>query len=722
MKQMLQAAIDYHKAGLSVVPTNSHKIPTVPEWTSFQQEPADEATIRRMFANGESVALIGGAVSGNLEILDFDCAGEAVKGWADLVKSEDPDLAGVLPYESTPSGGGHIVFRCPEVTIPGAAKLAQKKVLVSGPGKHEYANKTHEAKLVNGRWYIAPCLIETRGEGSYAVVNPSPGYVLKKNDFRKPPVITAKQRDLLINSARALNEWAPLPDTAKPQRTPQPQGSSDLSPGDDYSNRADIRALLERHGWVKVNEGGFKGSKTERYRRPGKSHGWSASLIDGRIFHNFSGNADPFEMDKAYAPFSVYGFLEHGGDFSEAARTLVQQGYGATAAQGTPNHMTNQDPRPGKTPKKSKPKGMTLKQLKSVFKAEITYLWRDHFPHGLPVIYAGREGMGKTSILIQAGKEIVEQNPEGTVVWFASEGSVQDTVAKLEDAGVGERFVVGQKSDGTFKWNLNNYNDLKELDTLLGSLDAPILAVFIDSIRGITPYGDSEEKIKNVIQSVNALVCDKYHAALIYIHHFKKGHANTIQDMLAGSTGIPSSVRAVYAVMPSSGVVRKIKQAKSNLPGTRPELEAIKVGEKIVIVESQHQSDSTMEKRAEEFLVNVFKAESRIRATKLYEMGKKVGLSSSSLKAAKANLKFIEAKNNGKGTPWYWVCTVTLGAQKNRGVPLNRFAFPHDFTKKQEDVTTCNYNEGHEGHEGQGGSVEGHEGHEGHEGQKEIRL
>ncbi|WP_337746495.1 AAA family ATPase [Victivallis vadensis] len=50
------------------------------------------------------------------------------------------------------------------------------------------------------------------------------------------------------------------------------------------------------------------------------------------VFYVFSSNAAPFEANKAYSAFNVYAMLEHGGDFTQAAKTLLEHGYGTPVA------------------------------------------------------------------------------------------------------------------------------------------------------------------------------------------------------------------------------------------------------------------------------------------------------------------------------------------------------------------------------------------------------
>jgi hypothetical protein len=75
------------------------------------------------------------------------------------------------------------------------------------------------------------------------------------------------------------------------------------------------------------------GDPGEHWRRPGKKRGQSATLIEGKRLYVFSTNATPFESDRIYPPFAIYAALEHGGDFSAAAKELSRQEYGSSGKQ-----------------------------------------------------------------------------------------------------------------------------------------------------------------------------------------------------------------------------------------------------------------------------------------------------------------------------------------------------------------------------------------------------
>ncbi|MEE8161720.1 MAG: YfjI family protein, partial [Acidobacteriota bacterium] len=181
-------------------------------------------------------------------------------------------------------------------------------------------------------------LIETRGEGGYVIAPGSPDgchpltkpYERLDGQLTDIPTITGEERELLLNAARALNEYV------EPKRVIS--GDSDASsdrPGDDFNTRASWEEILEPHGWEKAGE---RGDVTD-WRRPGKEIGISATTNHAGtdLFYNFSTNGHPFEAGTVYTKFAAYTFLEHGEDFSAAASQLATEGYG-TGDHGWPDY------------------------------------------------------------------------------------------------------------------------------------------------------------------------------------------------------------------------------------------------------------------------------------------------------------------------------------------------------------------------------------------------
>lgn len=289
-------AVNNLRAGLSVLPANkAQKRPWLPRWNEFQTRLPTEEEVRRWFSEPrEAQCLVCGKVSGNLEVIDFDNHGELYARWKEAIP---PDLQARLVIERTQSGGCHVAYRCQD-EVCGNIKLAEGD---------------RDGKMTT--------LIETRGEGGLILCAPSDGYTLIQGDYTALPVLTKEERETLLNAAWKMNE-------KKEQVMPKPNGTpdehSENRPGDDFNTRGDVRAVLVKHGWTSL---GVQPDGNEHWRRPGKTEGNSATLKDG-VFYVFSSNAAPFEPEHGYSPFQVYSLLEHSGDFSAAASSLLQAGYG----------------------------------------------------------------------------------------------------------------------------------------------------------------------------------------------------------------------------------------------------------------------------------------------------------------------------------------------------------------------------------------------------------
>jgi hypothetical protein len=316
----IDAAIpsSYQAAGLCVLPARlPAKRPAIGAWKDYQARLPTAAEVAAWFANlHHACCLICGAVSGNLELIDFDCAGEAFQAWSQLVAAEAPGLLDRLAVETSPSGGWHVVYRSAE-PVCGSVKVASRREDVDGPAEVVRFGKSYKPrKDRDGRWHLILTMIETRGEGGLFLCAPSPGYQLMQGAFTALPVLTAAERDVLLRCAWALN--AVLPET----QDPQPASREGLRPGDDFNRQADVAALLTHHGWSLFRDG-----ENQHWCRPGKTNATSATLKGG-VFYVFSSNAAPFESNRAYSPFAVYAHLEHAGDFQAAALALRQAGFG----------------------------------------------------------------------------------------------------------------------------------------------------------------------------------------------------------------------------------------------------------------------------------------------------------------------------------------------------------------------------------------------------------
>lgn len=299
----------------------AEKRPTLP-WRSFQERVPSEEEVGRWFVRAGALCVVTGRSSGNLEMIDFDLGGELFDRWAELVEARMPGLLGRLVIERSQSGGRHVIYRCQSL-ISKNTKLAQRIVEAPDASPVTICGKPYVPRFIEGRWVVTVTLIETRGEGGLFLCHPSPGYELLQGRLDELPVLTDDERDILLGTAWSLNGLPPS------QASIPVAGNVSDRPGDNFNHRGDVREVLRQHGWSLAKPG-----DNEYWRRPGKTHGWSATLKAG-VFYCFSANAPPFEMNQPYSPFAVYALLEHHGDYAAAALALRDEGFGQETPEAT---------------------------------------------------------------------------------------------------------------------------------------------------------------------------------------------------------------------------------------------------------------------------------------------------------------------------------------------------------------------------------------------------
>jgi hypothetical protein len=156
MSDLLQYAITLARDGYSVIPVKADgtKAPAV-LWKPYTHTPATEQQVREWFAPGRhtGIGIITGAVSGGAELTELE--GRAAGHLDELHDLAEASGLGDLWkqlihgwFELSPGGGIHLLYRV-DGTVPGNTKIARD-----------------EKGLV---------LAETRGEGGFVVIAPTPG-------------------------------------------------------------------------------------------------------------------------------------------------------------------------------------------------------------------------------------------------------------------------------------------------------------------------------------------------------------------------------------------------------------------------------------------------------------------------------------------------------------------------------------------------------------------
>lgn len=277
-------------------------------WHPYQSRIATQGEVDAWISRGvESVAGIGGVVSGGLEFLDFDSL-----LFFDMFMWEAKDIVSGFPMQMTGSGkGAMIAYRCPD-GVEGNQKLAWM------PDK----------EAVSGR----EIAIETRGEGGYALLppsrHPSGGtYRLMGGRFSDIPTIEKSTRNALLDVARSL---CLAPKSLQQLRNEElrnyerKEGFAEFT-GDSvigaYNARKPIEEVLIDAGYTHLHG--------DRWSRPGKESSGGVTVFrrDNKSFHFSSNDAMDSERDgKAHArtPFDFLLEVTHRGDMRAAVRAAAE--------------------------------------------------------------------------------------------------------------------------------------------------------------------------------------------------------------------------------------------------------------------------------------------------------------------------------------------------------------------------------------------------------------
>ena len=287
---------NYIDSGLNVLPTNSTKMPALKTWKHLQTQFISEEE-KKLFKTAHGVAVICGKISGGLEVLDFDnhqkTAKQNISDYFSIPEVKNIKHKYNLCIEISVGGGYHVFYRC--------EKVGGNKKLASVPIK------------VNDKWK-PDAIIETRGEGGYVIVAPTPGYKVLSGSLELIETITFDDREILLEHAKCFNRW----NTERKTDFEETERPGDVY-NKDLSSIFEAKQLLISEGWENVFE--------NKWRRPGKKSGISATfgVVAENIFYNFTANGHPFEEGKAYTPFQILALLHYNGDFQSAAKELSKR-------------------------------------------------------------------------------------------------------------------------------------------------------------------------------------------------------------------------------------------------------------------------------------------------------------------------------------------------------------------------------------------------------------
>lgn len=309
LQETWQQVTSLLKDGLSIIPVRDkpqiykgkeYTVKSAYPWGKWQKERITEQELWFLMTDKydtTAVAIVGGAVSGNLEIIDID-----VKNWPGIdaklfqeLQLLYPTLFASLRINKTPSGGYHIFYRVSTGVIPGNKKLAKKE------GSKEAA-------------------IETRGEGGYVVAPPSLGYTIHQS--APIPTISWEDRCSIISICESYNQV--IKTVAPFKATKNEDRWYSVNPFEDFNQSSEAEGVLITNGWTESD----RSSRFIWFTRPDKGKGVSASFnLQKRIFYIFTSSTQ-FEPDRGYNPATALSILQFDGNRSRTYTYLVQKGYG----------------------------------------------------------------------------------------------------------------------------------------------------------------------------------------------------------------------------------------------------------------------------------------------------------------------------------------------------------------------------------------------------------
>lgn len=539
--EQLEAALELLRGGFSLIPIardgvkrpEPSLLPRVwseadarlhATWNPFREEPVTREQAEKWWSGPRppGLAAVCGRVSGSLEVIDFDNESDHVfPAWSELVEGQCPGLLDRLCVVRTPKPGYHVWLRCPEVATPGNAKLAQDPNLPSGER----------------------CLIETRGEGGYALV---PGCPLDCNNAASGlgyeyhsgvrladlEPITAEERDVLFVCARYFD----VPKSAPPSALAGRATGGGPRPGDDFDARGPGWAeILEPHGWARA--GGAGGEV--RWRRPGKAAGWSATT--GRVvgedgcdlLHVFSSSAGPFEAGRNYGKFRAFAMLEHGGDLAAAAKALAARGFGGAATNGAAPRAAAHAAKPPEAEERDR-SGRSADEVASIgdliaYGAKVEYLWPGWIQVGVLTAIAAEGGKGKTRFCADLLRRMRQGLPwpdgkpmeaprDSLALWVVADNNHDEMVTLAQSFGVGDAVRINAwREDPYGGVSLDEEQDLRDLERRV-ELVRPQMVV-VDTVGNSTDRNLSRQEEAKAYYQPLQLIARKYRCAVLCLTH-----------------------------------------------------------------------------------------------------------------------------------------------------------------------------------------------------------
>jgi hypothetical protein len=564
---LLEAALAWEQAGCAVIPirTDGSKAPAV-TWKPYIKERPDAAQIRRWWTSNPDygIAIITGFVSDNLEMLELEGRARDDEHLSKLNTVLEFHELGQLWHdiqagysEDTPSGGMHVLYRVAGGPgVPGNTKLA-----------------IQEDNL---------CLSETRGEGGYVIVAPTPGWC---HPAGKPwsmiiggpesiVNVASWDRDRLVGAFRAAlhEKQPPPPRESKPIAPHDPLDGE--RPGDAFMRQTDWYDILDPAGW-RID---YQHGSEIFWTRPGKDTGISATTgrRDGEqdCLYVFSSSTD-LPTEEPLTKLYVYAHYNYSGNLSAAGKALYEQGFGErrehdysndefAASHGSGEHPQRLAAQATQAPRTFDAAGNPVSTLRltpaSLFAVKrVRWLWKDRCPIGEMTLIPGREGVGKSLLLASLASSITRGGLPGefdgeprAVMYCASEDSWNYTIAP-------RLIAAGANMDLVFRLDVNPESgllpgspvlprDIEDLKLVARSVHAA--ALMLDPVISMLGKDIDSHKASDLRGALEPLrrAAEVVDMGILALVHFNKSSGTDTSSKVAGSRAWTEVARAVISI------------------------------------------------------------------------------------------------------------------------------------------------------------------------------
>lgn len=513
--ELKQVALNYTKAGLSIIPVGADKLPMLPSWKKYQTEAPTEIEVENWF-NSKDIKSLALVTGNGITVLDFDKVSFYDK-FIEIANGQTEDL----PLQQS-GKGYHIAFKS-DLKM-GNRKLAWYPDITAKQGKSVG--------------------IETKGNGGYILIAPSLHAATGKHykslvgSFDKIPTISSERAQELIDLAVSLDETS-VPKTVNMSKTDTDLPMLDRRIIEAFNNKHPLHELLTKHGYTKKPDG--------KYLGPDSTSGNPGVLVsekDGKQVC-ISFHADLLNDDEKQLPhdaFDVFRLLEHKGKFRNAIKAANEE-LGIS--------------------KLLMPTLIEFDLLQADL-PEPQFVIPGFVPEGLSIL-AGKPKVGKSwlglemCIAVAEGTQVLGKEVEqGGALYFGLEDSavrlksrlhklLPDAVKQPELLKIGQAAALERLYHGGTD-QLNNY--LAE--------NKHIRLVVIDTLAKVKP----ETKNSNTYDEDSAImgklqqIAIEHGIALVLVHHVRKAEAEDVFDMISGSMGLQGVADAMLVLNKRRGGVQ----------------------------------------------------------------------------------------------------------------------------------------------------------------------